>query len=113
MFLIGALFLSCASVFAAVNPFSDITEKDDIYSSLMTLYKKEIISVPQDGKFHPEALMNRDEFVSIVVGVGCKKCLTPSAEDVIKYTTAPFVDFSIKSPYFYCVSYAKEKGIVE
>ncbi len=57
--------------------------------------------------------MNRDDFVGIVVGVGCKKCLSPSFEDVIKYNTLPFVDFDRKSENFYCVSYAKEKGIVE
>lgn len=30
----------------------------------------------------------------------------------MKYRNAPFLDFEKKSPYFYCVSYAKEKEIV-
>jgi hypothetical protein len=61
-----------------------------------------------DKKFNPEAKMNRDVFVSIVVGVSCKNCLIPSFDDIIKYTQKPFVDFEKKNESFYCVSYAKE-----
>lgn len=107
------IFLSGFSAVFAQSPFVDVGEKDEIYKGLLGLYQKGIVALPADNKFHPEALMNRDEFVGIVVGVGCKKCLTPSAEDVLRYTTQPFVDFPLKNQYFYCVSYAKEKGIVE
>ncbi len=93
-------------------PFSDVSSSDSIYPDLKRLYERGVIDVPSDGKFHPEALMDRDEFVSIAVGVGCKKCLIPTVEDVLKYREIPFLDFEKKSPYFYCVSHAKERGIV-
>ncbi len=32
--------------------------------------------------------------------------------DVLKYREIPFLDFEKRSPYFYCVSYAKEREIV-
>lgn len=116
-FFLSALFLgvfSAVSVVSAADfPFSDISTGDPIYSDLKKLYERGVIDSPTDGKFHPEALMDRDEFTSIAIGVGCRKCLTPTLDDILKYRTAPFLDFNVKSPFFYCVSYAKEQGIVE
>jgi hypothetical protein len=34
---------------------------------LKRLYERGVVDAPADGKFHPEALMDRDEFVSIAV----------------------------------------------
>lgn len=65
-----------------------------------------------DGKFYPDSKMNRDVFVSIVVGVSCKNCLIPSFDDILKYYQRPFVDFEKTNESFYCVSYAKELGII-
>lgn len=111
--ILAGLFISTvSSAFAADFPFSDIPSSDPIYADLKKLYERGVVDAPSDGKFHPEALMNRDEFVSIAVGVGCRKCLTPTIDDVLKYREIPFLDFDKKSPYFYCVSYAKEKEIV-
>lgn len=101
------------TVFAGDLPFTDVSPSDDYYSDLVNLYERGIITDSVDGRFNPGSLMNRDDFVSIVVGVGCKKCLYPTYEDMLKYTTLPFVDFQWENRNFYCVSYAKEQGIVE
>ena len=103
-----AVFVS-RTAFALDFPFADVPDSDPIHDDLQKLYDRGVVDLPADGKFHPDALMNRDEFTSIAIGVGCKKCLTPTAEDILKYRTAPFIDFDPKSPYFYCVSYAKEQ----
>ncbi len=110
---IVSIFPAAPGVFAADFPFSDVPASDPIRSDLQKLYERGVIDVPEDGKFHPEALMDRDEFTAIAIGVGCRKCLTPSVSDVLKYRTAPFADFPMKNPYFYCVSYAKDRGIVQ
>ncbi len=101
------------AAFASGLPFSDVKESDDYYADLKTLYERGIIQESPTGKFFPDALMNRDEFVSIVVGVTCKRCLMPTFDDILKYTTLPFVDFDRKNINFYCVSYAKEQKMVE
>jgi hypothetical protein len=98
---------------AADLPFTDVSPTDDYYADLVTLYERGVIPETPSKRFNPSSLINRDDFVSIVVGVGCKKCLTPSFDDIIKYNTIPFVDFKRENPNFYCVSYAKEQGIVE
>ena len=50
--------------------------------------------------------------MGIAVGVSCRKCLSPSIEDIIRYSQSPFIDILKKNQYFYCISYAKEKEIV-
>ncbi len=87
----------------------DVAPTDDYYNDLVNLYQRGIIADSTNHKFNPGSLMNRDDFVSIVVGVGCKSCLTPSFDDILKYTTLPFVDFKRENLNFYCVAYAKEK----
>lgn len=64
-----ALFFISAysSAFAADFPFSDIPASDPIYSDLQKLYDRGVVDAPADGKFHPDSLMDRDEFVSIAV----------------------------------------------
>lgn len=109
---VTATFASVSPASSADFPFSDVSSSDPIYQDLKKLYERGVVDAPSDGKFRPEALMDRDEFVSIAVGVGCRKCLTPTIDDVLRYREIPFLDFSAKSPYFYCVSYAKERGIV-
>jgi hypothetical protein len=94
-------------------PFTDVAETDDYYGDLVNLYQRGIIADNPSKRFNPNSLMNRDDFVAIVVGVSCKNCLSPSFEDILKYTALPFTDFERKNQNFYCVSYAKEKGIVE
>jgi hypothetical protein len=99
--------------FTSDLPFVDVSPTDDYYEDLVNLYERGIIPDSPNKRFNPDSLMNRDDFVSIVVGVGCKKCLMPSFEDILKYRDIPFVDFKRENQNFYCVSYAKEQGIVE
>ncbi len=98
---------------AAPLPFTDISPTDSYYQSLQTLYDGGIITDTSDHLFRPSEQMDRDLYVSLVVGVGCRQCLTPSVEDYLRYTTDPFIDLSKTNPYYYCISYAKEKEIVQ
>lgn len=107
------LSLSLGTAFASALPFSDVKETDVYYNDLKTLYERGIVLESSTGKFFPDALMNRDEFVSIIVGITCKRCLMPTFDDILKYTSLPFVDFERTNINFYCVSYAKEQKIIE
>jgi len=40
---------------------------DAIHNDLQKLYERGVVDAPSDGKFHPDSLMDRDEFVSIAV----------------------------------------------
>lgn len=106
-------FSGIASAFASSLPFTDVSPTDDYYQDLLNLYERGIIADTVDNKFNPDSLMNRDDFVAVVVGVSCKNCLAPSFDDIIKYTQTPFLDFKRENKNFYCVAYAKEQGIVE
>lgn len=112
--VIAALYACLAAVpaMAAEFPFSDVPTSDPIYGDLKKLYERGVIDEPADGKFHPASYMDRDEFTAIAIGVGCRKCLTPSVADILRYRVQPFVDFPMSNPYFYCVSYAKDREIV-
>lgn len=105
--------LLAGSAYAVTLPFVDVSPTDDYYQDLSNLYERGIVPDSPNKKFNPDSLMNRDDFVAIVVGVSCKKCLMPSFEDVLRYTELPFVDFKRENQNFYCVSYAKEQGIIE
>lgn len=63
----GTATFAIGTVSAADFPFSDVPSTDPIYSDLKRLYERGVVDAPADGKFHPEALMDRDEFVSIAV----------------------------------------------
>ncbi len=110
---LAAAFSFAGAAFAYDLPFTDVLPTDGYYQDLVNLYERGIISDSADGRFYPDSLMNRDDFVSIVVGVGCKNCLMPTFDDILKYTKPPFIDFQQENRNFYCVSYAKEQGIVE
>lgn len=110
-----SLFFAFAttSVHASGLPYTDVPQDADYFQDLLKLYQRGIVSDTPDHRFSPDSLMNRDDFVAIIVGVSCKKCLMPSFDDILKYTAVPFADFKRENPTFYCVSYAKEQGIVE
>lgn len=63
----GLLFSVLSTASAADFPFSDVPVSDPIRSDLQKLYDRGVIDAPADGKFRPESLMDRDEFVSIAV----------------------------------------------
>lgn len=106
------LVFSPSLVLASELPFTDVPSQAPYYADLKHMYDAGVISDTSDGLFHPDGLLPRDEFVGIVVGVSCRKCISPSVEDVIRYNQNPFVDILKKNRYFYCISYAKEKEIV-
>ena len=94
-------------------PFTDIKTTDTYYSSVLQLYKQGILTDTDEHLFYPNELIARDLFVWIVVWVSCHKCISPSIEDYIKYQVNPFIDVTKINPYFYCISYWKEKGIIQ
>lgn len=110
LFLLLTFFPFCA--FAAELPFTDVSPVASYYSDLKYMYDAGVIDDTPDHAFRPDGLLRRDEFVSIVVGVSCRKCLYPSAEDILRYTMNPFVDILKTNKFFYCISYAKEKEII-
>lgn len=97
---------------AADLPFTDVSPKAPYYADLKHMYDAGVIGDASDNLFRPEGLLGRDEFVGIVVGVSCRKCIYPTPADIIRYTLDPFADIFKKNRYFYCISYAKEKEIV-
>jgi hypothetical protein len=52
------------------------------------------IEPEKDHKFHPDKLLNRDEFVGIAEETSCRKCIVPNAEISFleKYKEKPFFD---------------------
>ncbi len=103
-----------ASLVSVENVFIDITKDYVYYDELQTLYDKWIIEPEIDNKFHPDKLLNRDEFVWIAEETSCKKCIQPNVDKdfIDKYDTEPFFDVWINNKYFYCISDAKENAFV-
>lgn len=110
--LFFALILIPSLVSAAPMPFTDVPTDAPWYHDLERMYNAGVIGDTADHLFRPDGLLPRDEFVGIVVGVTCRKCIYPSAADIIKYQSDPFVDITKRNLYFYCISYAKEQNIV-
>lgn len=106
------LFLG-ENIFAADIPFTDIQPTDSYYKAVKTLYENRIISDDGTHLFHPNEAMSRDFYVALSVAVGCKKCETPSMEDIIRYQVSPFFDLTKANPRYYCIAYAKEANITQ
>jgi PKD domain/S-layer homology domain len=94
-------------------PFTDIRTIDPYYQAVVDLYDGGVLSDDGSGLFRPASLMDRDFYVSLAVGVGCRKCETPQAEDITKYRSSPFPDLTKSNPYYYCVAYAADIGITQ
>ncbi|PID84113.1 hypothetical protein CSB09_02440 [Candidatus Gracilibacteria bacterium] len=109
---LAVLFGFTLSAFAN-HPFTDIPRQSPYYDAVNALYTNGILKSDESNLFHPEAPMRRDFFVSLVVGVGCKKCTTPSGEDIRKYMNSPYIDLPKTNPYYYCIAYADDKDIVQ
>ena len=106
-------FLGLQFVSAAENPYSDIAPTDPYYNSVLELYNARVISDDGTHLFRPHDLMNRDFYVSLATAIGCKQCLTPTAEDIAKYTYSPFVDLPKTNEFYYCIAYAEDVGITQ
>lgn len=121
-FLFFALFfllsksLVLADSIPVENIFSDISKDYKYYNELQTLYDKWMIFPDNEWKFNPQKLLNRDEFVWIMMEVSCKKCISPNAsyDFISKYQTEKlYFDISNNNKYFYCVAWAKDLWYVK
>lgn len=100
-------------ILADVLPFEDIDPNGEYYEAVTKLYKEWIIYDDGSHKFNPEQTMNRDFFVGLATQIGCKECLNPTGDDLIKYNQSPFIDLKKENKFYYCISYAYEKNIVQ
>ncbi len=98
------------------NIFSDIDENYKYIDQLQVLYDKWMVKPDSEWKFSPLALLNRDEFVWILMEVTCKKCIQPNVDlDIIKQyeNTQLFYDISKENKYFYCIASADNDWYVQ
>lgn len=95
------------------NPFPDVDETHPYFQQILNLYKDRVISGYGDGSFKPDQKLTRAEFIKIALGVtNCVDCTTPNDAIKEKYRVNPFPDVSLPSWYFYCISIAKELGMI-
>ncbi|MDH5597291.1 MAG: S-layer homology domain-containing protein, partial [Candidatus Peregrinibacteria bacterium] len=95
------------------NPFPDLNETHPYFKQILELYKARVISGYGDGSFRPDQKLTRAEFVKIALGVtNCYDCTEPTDPQKAKYTANPFPDVSLPAWYFYCISIAKELGMI-
>ena len=106
-------FLCMGNIFASTLPFTDVPTSDPAYNAIKNLFDQGIISDDGSHLFHGNDPINRDHFVALSVSVSCKKCLTPSSEDIIQYQFSPFIDLKKQNEYYYCIAYASDKKIVQ
>lgn len=111
--ILVSLLFSLGSVSAANMPFTDVIPSDSYYSAVQDLYDNRIITDSGDHLFRPKELMARDFFVALSVQIGCRKCDTPSIDDIIRYQISPFVDLTKMNPHYYCIAYAKDASITQ
>jgi len=97
------------------NVFSDIDANYEYRDELQVLYDRGTIVWDATGRFNPQALLNRDEFVGISMEVICERCIQPHTEFrfIEKYVNEDvYFDISNTNPYFYCVAEADDKNYV-
>ncbi|MGE4444429.1 MAG: PKD domain-containing protein [Candidatus Altimarinota bacterium] len=114
-----SLFIFSFQAFAAQkieDVFTDIKKDYIYYNELQTLYDKGVITPDLNGKFNPNKLLSRDEFIGIAMEVGCSKCIKPytSMEYILKYTNQKtFYDVDEKNDYGYCIADAYVNDVVK
>ncbi len=95
------------------NPFPDVDESHPFFNQILELYKSRVVSGYADGSFKPDQKLTRAEFIKIALGVtNCVDCTTPNQAIKEKYISNPFPDVSLPSWFFYCISIAKELGMI-
>jgi hypothetical protein len=107
-----ALFAGCVPSASAAVPFTDIAPGDATYQAVETLYDRGIISDDGTHLFNPRSLIARDDFTSIVMEVGCERCLHPSPDLIVAYTSPVFPDVGFTNENFYCIARAEALGVV-
>lgn len=104
-----------ASQIQVENVFSDISKDYKYRDELQKLYDRGMILPDASGKFSPNELLNRDEFVGISMEVICERCIWPHTEyQLIEGFSWKDVYFDIaeKNPYFFCVAQADKQNYV-
>lgn len=115
------LFFIKSSLFAASIPvekiFSDIDSNYKYYNELQYLYDKWMIFPDESWRFNPNKLLDRDEFVWIMMEVSCEKCISPNTPYnlINKYwdKDSLFFDVNKNNKYFYCISEAEKSWYVK
>lgn len=95
--------------------FLDISADYTYRDELQTLYDRGMILPSEDQLFHPQELLNRDEFVGISMEVVCERCIWPHTElqFLQNYTTKDvYFDVQRENPYFYCIAEADANNYV-
>lgn len=98
------------------NVFLDIDSDYKYLQELQNLYDKWVITPDENGKFNPTKLLNRDEFVGIVMEVSCKDCIKPDTalEYISQYTGKTiFYDLKESNKFFYCIADAEKNDVVK
>lgn len=108
------------NVFSASIPveqiFSDIKKDYKYYNELQVLFDKWMIYPDSEGRLNPKKLLNRDEFVWIMMEVSCNKCISPNVnyDFIKKYSDSTlFFDINKTNKYFYCVAWADSSWFVK
>lgn len=101
------------SVAGAAMPFVDMqTESSATYDAVQTLYDRHVIFDNGTHLFNPRGLIARDDFTSIVMEVGCERCLQPTPDIIFAYTSRVFEDVGFDNENFYCIARAESLGVV-
>ena len=96
--------------------FSDINEDYKYLDELQALYNNWMIKPDVNWRFNPLELLNRDEFVWILMEVSCEDCIQPNTSlDLIKEyeNKQSFFDVNKINKYYYCVEDASEQWFVK
>lgn len=97
------------------NIFVDIDSDYKYIEELQLLYDRWMIYPDNNWKFNPKQLLNRDDFVGILMETTCTDCLQPDTDFNLVNTYKDsylFFDINNQNKNFYCIAEAKDKSIV-
>ena len=98
--------ITCSANASAL--FSDVpAENEALYAAVKQLQALDIVDVPTDGMFHPEANITRGEMAYFLTGLYNARN-TPGTS--VNYD--PFADVSCTHYYASCIKFAKGMGIM-
>ncbi|MCP4523020.1 MAG: PKD domain-containing protein [Candidatus Gracilibacteria bacterium] len=118
--LFGLFFIGISNTIASTDKvedvFLDIDSNYQYINELQGLYDNGIIQPDIHGKFQPNKLLSREEFVGILSETNCTKCVKPNTSyllvDVYSQENSYF-DVHKKSKYYYCIADSKTKGHIQ
>jgi len=102
------------SVPSQESPFTDVKSDNPYYKAILDLYQRRVVEGYKDATFKPDAQLSRAEFIKIALGAtNCVDCSLPNEVQRRKYSSSqPFPDVGLIAWYYFCVSIAKELGMV-